>query len=127
MRVYQAADGRWILWTGAVKVYYDTEEEARAEMQIQEEKLARATAIRAWATTLASVDDFLAVVNAREFGHSQTNEPTDDDLVTLGISQTDYRNGLAMLLALYSFLDGTAVVGDIVDRRDVIAKLRTDV
>lgn len=104
-----------------------TEMEAIREMGIQEQKAAKAQAVQEWATRLANLDDFLDVVNARGFGYGQDNEPTDDDLAGLGIVRDDYRNGLMMLLALRKFIEGTATLDDVADRRDVISRLRTDV
>ena len=94
---------------------------------IAEQKLEKAEQVQEWATELAGLDDFLSVVNARAFGQGGDNEPTDDDLAALGITQADYRNGMSMLLALEKFVEGTAEAGDIASRLDVIARLRTDV
>lgn len=129
VRVYQAADERWVFWTGSEKLHYNTEGEAKRAMTIQKQKMAKAETVQDWATRLASLDDFLDVVNARGFGHNQDNEPTDDDLAELGITQEYYRNGMGMLLALRKFIEGTATAStdDIADRRDVISRLRTDV
>ena len=39
MRVYQAADGRWIFWDGETKTYYDTKAEAEmAESEIEKKQ-----------------------------------------------------------------------------------------
>ena len=94
---------------------------------IAEQKIVIAEQVQTWATELAGLDDFLSVVNARAFGQDGANEPTDDDLATLGITRDDYRNGMAMLFALEKFVKGTAKEAtDISNRADVIARLRTD-
>jgi hypothetical protein len=112
----------WYCQTGQIL----TEAEATRAMSIQEQKIQKAETVQEWATQLASLDDFLDVVNAREFGYGQTNEPTDEDLAERGITRDNYRNGMTMLLDLRSFIEGDEEVS-ISDRSAVIAVLRTDV
>ena len=127
MRVYQTGIGTWVLLLdNDTKQYFETEQEAKFTMAIQEEKLAKSKTVQVWATNLAGLDDFLEVVNARGFGYEQENEPTSADLAEQGITQDDYRNGIAMLAELRKFISGdTSAV--IADRAGVINRLRTDV
>ena len=47
--------------------------------------------------------------------------------MAFGLTQDAYRNGVTMLIALEAFVEGVLSAGDIADRRDVIALLRTDI
>jgi len=125
MRIYKDALGGWVFFDGVEKQHFELEWEARQTMSIQDEKLQRAVAVQEWASRLADLDDFLEVVNARQFDYDQINEPTDDDLVELGITRDDYRNGLTMLKKIRDAIQGVEVAT--LDHRPVIARLRTGV
>lgn len=94
--------------------------EVKLAMTIQVQKLEKAATVQEWATRLANLDDFLEVINARQFGYDQVNEPTDDDLAELGITRDDYRNGVTLLHAVVTATELAA-------QQAVIARLRTDV
>ena len=44
MKIYQSLDGRWILWTGTEKIFFDTED----EVLMAEKKLTYIEEVRQW-------------------------------------------------------------------------------
>ena len=83
MRVYQAADGRWIFWTGSEKLYYDTEREARKAMAKIDTAKAVVAQVQQLATPMDGAPDIFQeywdIVNS---GGAFTNE----DVAPLGIT-----------------------------------------
>ena len=101
MRIYQAADGRWILWTGSEKIYFDTQMEALEAMA----KIDLAKAIVYQVQRLAPVMDEGADVLQEYFDSGVTF--TDDDVAALGVTAAQVTACLTLLENAGKFFSGT--------------------
>jgi len=91
MRIYQAADGWWILWTGEEKIYFDTEMEAKQTM----EKLELAKAIIYQTQLHARIMDENPDVLQEYFDAGVTF--TDEDVAPLGVTAAQVTACLTLL------------------------------
>ena len=101
MRIYQAADGRWILWTGSEKIYFDTQMEALEAMA----KIDLAKAIVYQAQRLALVMDEGPDVLQEYFDSGVTF--TDDDVAALGVTAAQVTACTTLLENVGKFFGGT--------------------
>ena len=100
MRIYQAADGRWILWDGTQKTYFDTEVESRQFMN----KLELAQAI-IYQTQLhiKSMDEGQDIL---QWYFDSGYTYTDADLESLGITSSQLIEFLTFLENAKKFYTG---------------------
>ena len=101
MRIYQAADGRWILWTGSEKIYFDTQMEALEAMA----KIDLAKAIIYQVQTLAKPMDESSDVLQEYFDSGITF--TDGDVEALGITAAQVTACSTLLENVGKFFSGT--------------------
>lgn len=124
--VYQAADGRWIVFNNGVKSpYFALESEAR-DMAT---KLTFVEQSQNDATTLAQVADRLknleTVYFDRGYNSGGTNPIVDGDIVSLNITAADLAALVTLTQQLNNFLGNLAVATD--DYDATLNKVRTDV
>lgn len=125
-RVYQAADGRWIVFSNGVKsIYFNTESEAR----IMANKLTFAGQAQAFCTSLAALfkeaKDLDAVYFSEGFDGAGSDPITDADLVSLGITAAEVSAADTMLQQITNFQNDIAVVTG--DYKVTVNAMRTDV
>ena len=104
MRIYQAANGRWILWTGSEKIYFDTQGEAIQAMA----KIDLAKAIIYQVQTLAKPMDESSDVLQEYFDSGITF--TDGDVEALGITAAQVTACTTLLENVGKFFGGTEPV-----------------
>ena len=109
--VYQASDGRWLVFNNEIKSdYFNTEAEA-VDMAT---KITWATQAQVDATTLAQVADRLANLETVYFDrgyNSGGSDPIGDgDVVTLGITAAQLGSLVTLIQQLNNFLGNVAVI-----------------
>jgi len=103
MRIYQAADGRWILWTGIEKIYFDTQREARSYMT----KLSTAIALVDFIKQLAALMDAGPDVYQEYWDIvSGQGAYTDEDLEALGITAAQLTSAVVTIEAVNVLMAG---------------------
>ena len=100
MRIYQAADGRWILWTGTAKLYFDTQMEALQTM----DKLKLAQAIIYQTQLHAKPNDEGGDVLQEYFDSGVAF--TDEDVAPLGVTAAQVVSCLTLLENAAKFYNG---------------------
>lgn len=126
MRVYQAADGRWLVIHNDIKSdYFDTREEA----ETMATKLTWATQAQTDATTLAQVADRLANLETvyfdRGYNGGGANPIGDGDVVSLGVTAAQLANLITLVQQLNNFMGNSAVTA--ADYDSTLNAVRSDV
>ncbi len=124
-RVYQAADGRWLVFSNGVKsIYFNTESEA----QIMADKIKFANQTQAFCTSLATLfknaKDLDGVYFSEGFDGGGSDPITDADLVSLGITAAEVSATDTMLQQITNFQNNIAVVTG--DYKVTVNAMRTD-
>ena len=123
--VYQASDGRWIVFNNDTKSdYFNTEAEAEA----MAEKLTFAGEAQSQATTLAQVGEGLAAVVDvyfdRGYNGGGSNPISDVDIASLGITAAQLGDVVTLAQQLANFLGNAAVAT--ADYGSTLNQVRTD-
>ena len=105
MRVYQSADGKWILRTGSEKIRYDTEVEAMSTQA----KIEFAEAVQTQMSTLAKLFNQSADLSGIWGDRDYLNQITDADLESLGITKAQLTAGITLFAQLLNVADNAAV------------------
>jgi hypothetical protein len=125
-RVYQAADGRWIVFNNGVKSGYFINEEDAQNMAT---KITWATQAQADATSLAQVADKLANLETVYFDRgydSGGGDPiVDGDVASLGITAVQLGALITLIQQLNNFLGNSAVTA--ADYDSTLNAVRDDV
>lgn len=101
MNIYQDAAGNWILFDGATKHRFDTEQEAQQAMA----KTATAQAIVAAVQSLATATDSAADLEAEYF---DAGAWADGDVAPLGITASDLSSCITLLQQVNKLMTGQA-------------------
>jgi hypothetical protein len=125
-QVYQAADGRWIVFNNGIKSDYFTLE---SEAQTMATKITWAGQAQTDATTLAQVADRLANLETvyfdRGYDSGGSNPITNDDVVSLNVTAADLAALITLIQQLNNFLGNSAVTAG--DYDATLNTVRTDV
>lgn len=124
-RVYQAADGRWLVFNNGVKsIYFNTESEA----EDMADKIKFANQAQAFCTSLATLfknaKDLDGVYFSEGFDGAGSDPITDADLVSLGITAAEVSATDTMLQQITNFQNNIAVVT--ADYKATVNAMRTD-
>lgn len=125
--VYQASDGRWLVFSNNVKSnYFNTESEA----MIMSEKIKFAEEVQAFSNEFSllieKVLTFQSVFAHREYGSGQADEMTNVDLVSLGITAAEVFAFITPYCPeISNFMNNLPVVQG--DYSATLNKLRTDI
>lgn len=124
--VYQAADGRWLVFNNDIKSDYFTLEN---EAQAMATKLTFAGQAQASATTMANIGDQLADLHSvyfdRGYNSGGANPITDDDLASLGMTAVQLGNLITLAEHFANFLGNSAVAQ--ADYDVTLNAIRTDI
>jgi hypothetical protein len=124
--VYQAADGRWIVFSNGIKSDYFTLE---SEAQDMASKLIFATQSQEQATTMAQLGDKLADILSvyfdRGYNSGGSNPITNDDLASLGITAAQLGDMVTLAEQFANFLGNVAVTP--ADYDSTLNAIRTDI
>lgn len=124
--VYQAADGRWLVFNNGIKSDYFTLE---SEAQDMATKVTWAGQAQADATTLSQVADRLANLETvyfdRGYNDIGSNPITNDDVVSLNVTAADLAALITLIQQLNNFLENTAVTSG--DYDATLNAIRVDV
>ncbi len=125
MKVYQASDGRWLIYNNGVKSQYFSLESEAQEMAT---KLNFAEQAQTEATIMGQLSDKLASLYSVYFDRGYDSGPgaiTDVDIASLGITAAQL--GLMMTLAeqIANFLGNVAVTPG--DYDSTLNVMRTDI
>lgn len=108
--VYQAADGRWLVFNNDIKSDYFTLE---SEAQNMATKLTWAGQAQTDATALAQVADKLANLETvyfdRGYDSGGSNPITNDDVISLNITAADLGSLITLIQQLNNFLGNLTV------------------
>lgn len=109
-RVYQASDGRWLVFNNDIKSsYFNLQEDA----ETMATKITWATQAQTDATTLAQVADRLANLETvyfdRGYNSAGSDPIADVDVVSLGITATQLGSLVTLIQELNNFLGNSAV------------------
>ena len=125
-RVYQAADGRWLLAVNSIKSGYFTLEEDAQNMAT---KTAWATQAQKDATAIAQVADRLVNLRTvyfdRGYDSGGSNPIIDGDVTALGITAVQLGDLVTLAEHLEDFLNAGVVAT--LDRDPTLNAIRTDV
>jgi hypothetical protein len=125
-RVYQATDGRWIVFNNGIKSGYFINE---GDAQNMATKITWSTQAQADATTLAQVADKLANLETVYFDRgydSGGGDPiVDGDVVSLGITAAQLGSLITLIQQLNNFLGNSAVTA--ADYDSTLNAVRKDV
>jgi len=126
INVYQATDGRWIVFSNGIKSDYFTLE---SEAQDMATKLTWAGQAQADSTTLAQISDALANLESvyfdRGYNSGGSNPITNDDVSSLNITAADLASLITLIQQLNNFLGNSAVTTG--DYDATLSTVRTDV
>ncbi len=116
MRVYQSADGRWILWTGAGKIYYDSEGEAKAAMAKLDTAKATVSQIQGLAVPMDEAPDTF-----QEYWDVVAAEGafTDSELEPLGITAVQLTACIATIEAFNTLMTAQHATVNVMRRVDL--------
>jgi hypothetical protein len=124
-RIYQSANGQWIVFNNGIKTFFVLESEA----QDMATKLTWAGQAQTDATTLAQVADRLANLETvyfdRGYDSGGSNPITNDDVVSLSITAADLAALITLTQQLSNFLGNSAVTAG--DYDSTLNTVRTDV
>ena len=101
MQPYQAADGRWIIFDGMNKIYFDTQLEAEKAMA----KLDTAKAIVSAVKTLTTVNDLSGDLVSEYF---DAGTFVDADVAALGITAAQLASCITLLEQAGKFMNSEA-------------------
>lgn len=126
MNVYQAANGKWLIFNNGIKSeYFNTEPEA-VEMA---SKLTFAEQAQTSATTMSDLSDRLtdlySVYFDRGYNSGGSNPIVDDDLASLGITAVQLGNMMTLAEQFANFLNNIAATQ--ADYDTTLNAMRTDV
>lgn len=126
MNVYQAADGRWLIYNKGIKSeYFTLESEARSMAK----KLTFASKAQSLATILAQasndLDDLVTVYFDEGFNGVGADPIANGDIESLGITALELENMITFAEQFNDFLNTSAVAT--LDRDPTLNAMRTDV
>jgi hypothetical protein len=124
-KVYQAADGRWIVYNNGIKSDYFTLESEARDMAT---KLVLAGQAQTVATNFIQAAAQLAEIEATYFDRGYDggggNPITNDDIQSLNITAANLAALITLAQQIANFLDNTAVAP--ADYRATLNAIRTD-
>ena len=125
MNVYQAADGRWLVYNNGIKSsYFNTESEARNMAT----KLTFSSKAQSLATTLAQasndLDDLVTVYYDEGFNSGGADPIANGNIESLGITAVELGNMITFAEQFNDFLNNAAVAT--LDRDPTLNAMRTD-
>lgn len=125
-QVYQAADGRWIVFNNGIKSNYFTLEEDAQNMAT---KITWATQAQVEATTMAQIADRLANLETvyfdRGYNSGGGDDIVDSDVVSLNITAADLASLVTLIQQFNNFLGNLAVIAG--DYDSTLNTVRIDV
>lgn len=126
MNIYQAGDGRWIVFNNGIKSdYFNTEAEALSMAT----KLTFAGKAQTLATTLAQasndLDDLITVYFDEGFDSGGADPIANGDIESLGITAVELGNMITFAQQFNDFLNNAVVAT--LDRDPTLNAMRTDV
>lgn len=125
MNVYQAADGRWLVFNNGVKsTYFATQAEALS----MADKIEFAKKVQAVNTTIAQLfldtKDLDSVYSSEGFGVSGSDEITDTGLTSLGITAVELGLGITLFQQIQNLRNNNPVISG--DYQSTVNSLRSD-
>lgn len=125
-QVYQATDGRWIVFHDGIKSDYFNAESEAVSMAT---KITFATQAQAQSTTLAQVVDNLANLETvyfdRGYNSGGVDPIVDGDISSLGYTAADLASLITLIQQLNNFLGNSAVTAG--DYDAILNAIRNDV
>jgi len=126
MNVYQAANGKWLVFNNDIKSgYFNTEPEAiemASKLTFAEQAQTNATAMSDLSDKLA---DLYSVYFDRGYNSGGSNPITNDDLASLGITAVQLGDMMTLAEQFANFLNNIAVTQ--ADYDTTLNVMRTDV